>query len=493
MGMQTAYLNQPYAATTVNQPMGGIPGANANTLASYVIPLSAPPATAARPSMTQLPYVPPPPFLNSANTAASALTTPTPYSTAQSVPFSPATPTTPSGGGLGALPDIPTPAQLLGGASASGSVLSSQPSTSNATGSNPAWVGPYAEIPPLPEIPPPHIAAPWVYLQRGNNPPQLPQTPYGQGYPAASSQSQAQGKFPQSSNQGQQPPPMQQQPPQPPVPPPQPQQQQQPPQPPQQKKPSVDLDEGVLSDEIIKKLNKRLEDPEEEVRADATIDLFKILEKHPQLADDPNYKPYIDAFAEKIMQDPSPVVRAGGELILKMGEIPNPSPLVQTRLKELSTKDDLTSEGGIASDILSDYETGTIKKKKAPAPPAEANNPNQAANPDNTALSNHKNIGAMPGGFPGSSGYTPAGYTGWPGGTIPTGSAAAGWPPPVLPPGSSGNIPPPQPPDPQATNGTSPPQFGGAGGRLNMMSPQQATPAGFAYSQAGQRLNIQGV
>ena len=39
------------------------------------------------------------------------------------------------------------------------------------------------------------------------------------------------------------------------------------------------------------------------------MDIFKILRENPGIANDPVYKPYIDAFAKTILDDPSPLVR----------------------------------------------------------------------------------------------------------------------------------------------------------------------------------------
>lgn len=322
MGILTAYPSQPYnglnmAHLNAYNPAATAPGATSNTLASYVIPLT-------------------PPTTNSAASASGSSN---------------------SSGGMGALPDIPPPSQIAPGVMGS-SATATPYNTSQSVPVNNAS----PEIPPVSDIPPPHMVAPWVFLQRGKNPPQLPQQPAQQPMPTQPKMPQA---MPPQQQQPQRPPQQQQ----PPVPP------QQPPAQPQQKKPTAELDGGALSDETIRSLNKRLEDPAEDVRADATIDLFKILEKNAKLADDPNYKPYIDAFSEKIMSDPSPLVRGGGELILKMGKIPNPSQGVRDELKKLSTKDDLTSEGSITSDILSDIETGTLKKSTPPQPPNGANQP----------------------------------------------------------------------------------------------------------------------
>lgn len=464
MGIVTAYPNQPYngmAPLGAFNPAFTAPGATANTLASYIIPLSAP---AASPSQGSAP---------TANASAGNN----------------------SSSGLGALPDIPPPSQIAP------AVMGSSTGTSpyHTSQSVPVQGSP-PEIPPVSDIPPPHMVAPWVFLQRGNNPPPLPQQPAQQPMPMQPQQP----KLPQQPPQPQRPPQQQQ----PPPPPQQPQQ-------PQQKKPSAELDGGALSDETIRSLNKRLEDPAEDVRADATIDLFKILEKNPKLADDPNYKPYIDAFAEKIMQDPSPLVRGGGELILKMGKIPNPSQSVRDQLKKLSTKDDLTSEGSITSDILSDIETGTLKKSSPP--PAAGASPSGGTNqatPGATPMPG----ATSPVGNPSNSYYANAG------GAPPYGQTSAGVSSDELAQQQAAMQ---RQADQQRTEQeklnqqrtdqdrleqerqtqiqaqqqelenqraqlaaaqANAPRFGN---RLNIISPQQAVYATAAYPQNGQRLNIQ--
>jgi len=147
---------------------------------------------------------------------------------------------------------------------------------------------------------------------------------------------------------------------------------QQPPaaQPPQnvQEKKSADLDddlESVFGDKIRRNMNKQFDSEKDFVaRASIVMDFEQILERHPQLADNPKYKPYVDAFMTKFLNDPSSMVRSTALLIMEMGLIQHPSQPMIGAIQKTAAKDDtnLTQENKRATDILSALQNGTLGK-----------------------------------------------------------------------------------------------------------------------------------
>ena len=364
----------------IQMPLPNAPGqANAwAPVSTLTIPLGPggplnPVSQGANPLMTELPPMPPPPFLNTSPAMAKS-----PAATAQTLPISKG--------------------------------VSSES---------------------VPEIPPPHMAAPWVFTRlpqpgvlRENNP--IPSQP-----------------------------PLSQMP--------QPPQQQQPPESPQatekkadQDKPDEPIDLSPLNDNVIRNLNDRLNSTVDDVRADAAIDFYKILDKNPGLADEAKYKPYIDAFLQKIMYDSNPAVRTAGELILQFNKVKEPNAAVKTRLQELASRQNGAHPCGIYNDPLDESATASSLLAQL-----------HGAGTHRTENSVQK----------------PAG-----GGSI----LSPLTPPPVLQPGRPGAMlrgpaAPGQPTDPAiAAMQTEP------GGRLNLLSQnnQNADPFAAAENSAGQRMNL---
>lgn len=231
---------------------------------------------------------------------------------------------------------------------------------------------------PLPEIPPPHMAAPYVYYRP---PMQRPQPQYPP--------MQQQMQMPQPPVQ--QPPPQPQPPQQPPQQPPAQQQQQQP------QGPTAPLPGVGLDDATIIKLNERLNSESDSIRSDAAIDFFKIVEKNPGLADNPTYKPYVDAFVEKILNDPSPVVRQGALLALELGYVKNPSANTRTRLDVLGKQGSAYGvEGGAIQNIMQKLSTQFAGTPGA-SPDAASPQPSGGQAP----------AGTLPGGDPTSTAANP--------------------------------------------------------------------------------------
>jgi len=149
-------------------------------------------------------------------------------------------------------------------------------------------------------------------------------------------------------------PPQQQQPPAP-LPQPAPPQQPvaQPPAPPKPATPPATISAGGLDNQRVKDLNVRLNSTAATIRSDAAMDFFKILEANPALADNPQYKPYVDAFMEKILNDPSPLVRQPALLAMEVGYVKNPSSNARQLLDNISKGNGLYNiEPGIAQSIL---------------------------------------------------------------------------------------------------------------------------------------------
>lgn len=96
-----------------------------------------------------------------------------------------------------------------------------------------------------------------------------------------------------------------------------------------------------FDDGTIKLLNARLEDPDWQKRADAAMDFYLVLESNPSLAKRPEYKPYVDAFALKILRDPIAVVHEPMLLAIETGLYKEPSEDVMGDLADLKNSSGL--------------------------------------------------------------------------------------------------------------------------------------------------------
>lgn len=408
--MQSALMNpQQYATPLAPQPAF-----------DYRFPAMAQvglPATAYHPGMTQLPNVPQPPYLRPASLSA-------PQGT--------------MGGSFSAMPDLPTPDQLLSGNPGMNTTTYVIPGVFGNRAANPANTlptpcqavpsmcaepqSPYQTansfpvnmLDPSAEVPSPYMVAPWLYLAK----PQMPQVPaYLQNF-----QPQAQPQMPMQQPPVQQaqpkmpPQPPQQQPPA--QPPQQPQQPQAPPQQPQTKEPTVELPEGTLSDSVIRSLHDRLESDDDDTRADAAMELFKILDKDPGLSTRKPSANYVNAFIEKILKDPSAVVRAPAELALQTGRVQQPSEGIMNQLRQLdSNPGGLSGEGGIVSGLLNAIQNSTLGSGYDRNPGAMTTAGGAAEEARNKGVQNGQNPatggtpqqgGAMPQAAPGNPQGAPA-------------------------------------------------------------------------------------
>lgn len=123
-----------------------------------------------------------------------------------------------------------------------------------------------------------------------------------------------------------------------------------------------------FDDNIIRSLNARLEDPDWMRRADAANDYFIILSANPNLEKRPEYKPYVDAFALKILRDPSSVVHEAMLRAMQVGYYRYPSPEV---LNELYRLRDSAGMLGLESQIVDDAIHGIQKAQLEDAKEAQ--------------------------------------------------------------------------------------------------------------------------
>jgi hypothetical protein len=198
---------------------------------------------------------------------------------------------------------------------------------------------------PLPDLPPPHMVAPYIYTQFPKAaPPQIfqPQPP----------------------------------PPQPPV------NRQPAPPPPVEKKaqPAANVDKGALTDDVVKRLNDKLNSEDAFVRMDAAGDFMALMQRNPQLSEDPATAAIVDAFGDKIMADPSEMVRMPALMMYQLGLDKKPTQYTSSRLQELAvptpntdpTVPD-TGEDEMATTIVQQLNNpeATITGQEQPAPSPE--------------------------------------------------------------------------------------------------------------------------
>jgi hypothetical protein len=88
---------------------------------------------------------------------------------------------------------------------------------------------------------------------------------------------------------------------------------------------------------VIRNLNRRLEDPDWQKRAEASNDFSMILGANPNLERRPAYKPYIDAFMLKILRDSSAVVHEPALRSIQVGYYRHPTQAVINELNVLKT------------------------------------------------------------------------------------------------------------------------------------------------------------
>lgn len=307
------------------------------------------------------------------------------------------------------LPPLPPPQQAAPGIMMNGPVDVVVPKGPNGQAAGPVYVRPSGQqggIPSMPapsgfspatmpgsaDIPPPHMAAPWMYNRQALIRPSMPP-----GYPGSNFQNNQNNFYnnpaqqqavapafptqgsrltqPQQPQQQPQPTPPVASPPPAPAPAPTP-----PPAPPAQPAPKPEPPKPAIvngfDQDKIKILNDQLSNANESVRSDAAMDLFKILEANPGLDKNPTYGEYVNAFLEKILKDPSPVVRQGAELALELGYVDTPSQAVKDLLGKIAQSGSLYNiEGDSAKNILSSL----AKPKPAPTPAQQT--PQQSAQP----------------------------------------------------------------------------------------------------------------
>ncbi|MGE0201297.1 MAG: hypothetical protein AB7P76_10040 [Candidatus Melainabacteria bacterium] len=217
--------------------------------------------------------------------------------------------------------------------------------------------------PPLAEIPPPYLVAPMLYQHQSGAVPGMP-------WLSPNQQNNIYNAAPGAQPNGQ---PAPQAPPPAPAAQPPPAQQPQPPaQPkaPEPPKPDLQKPGATLDAQTVKSLNDRMNDPDEMTRAKAGMDLFKILKANPTLANQPDTKPFVDAFLEKMLRDTSPVVHQPAFLAMDLGGVTNPSQGVQDLLNAMTANHSLMDiESEAAKQILGRLAAGNNPLPPQPEPP----------------------------------------------------------------------------------------------------------------------------
>jgi hypothetical protein len=154
--------------------------------------------------------------------------------------------------------------------------------------------------------------------------------------------------------------------------------------------PTVPVEEiGTLPDEktapvivrgfdnsVIRNLNRRLEDPDWQKRAEAANDFSMILGANPNLERRAAYKPYVDAFMLKILRDSSAVVHEPALRSIQVGYYRHPTQAVLEELNALKVGVGLFGlEPQMVTDAL--YALYTFQQQEQ----AEAQKAQQAAPP----------------------------------------------------------------------------------------------------------------
>lgn len=424
MGMQATAYSSPTTGYAYGQPLSFQPPAVLTGTPSGM-------------GMTQLPAVPRPPYLQN--------------------------------GSSGALPDLPTPDQLLRTSAPVKTTTVVIPGVFNTAATalpTPCQAAPsvcapqtqaYRTAASFPvnsleasaTVPPPYLLAPWLY---GLHPAPVLSRP-AQSSPVAMPPMMQRPQPPALPPQAPAVPPMQ-----PPIPPPAPP-------PVENKGPSTELDPGALNDHQIRSLNERLNADNEDTRADAAMELFKILDQNPTLSTQEPYSRYVNAFMEKILKDPSAVVRSAGELALQTGRVQQPSEGVMGLLNDLSKRPSgLSGESGIISSLLGSIRNQTLGQGYDKNPGAMT-----------VDAFTRSRVGANPG-------------------SVPAAPAAEATAPRTLTPpvGATG----PTAPMPANSAYAMPSAPAAAGAQLNYLSPSPVNPASLMGANGpnpalGQRLNLQ--
>ncbi len=237
----------------------------------------------------------------------------------------------------------------------------------------------------LPDIPPPHLVAPnlfrpnWVngppntgrigdiqnnfYNNQTGYPP-VPYTPAWPGYPNMAPYPGMQA--PQGPAAAPLPKPPENMPPAP----------AQPPVPEQKAPSSTAFPVGGLDDATVRSLNERLNNAVPGVRGKAGMDLFNMLSANPALATDPQTKPYVDAFVQKIMSDPDSLVRQSMILAMDMGVIKQVPDAVIQRMRQLQSQEGMYGlEKGDIAKILPTLNLPTETPLTPPAANANSSAP----------------------------------------------------------------------------------------------------------------------
>jgi hypothetical protein len=129
-----------------------------------------------------------------------------------------------------------------------------------------------------------------------------------------------------------------------------------------------------FDDMAIQGLNRKLNDGDPGVRADAAFQFYQLMAANRKLQDDPRYMPYVDAFIRKILNDPNAMVHQPVLLGLQTGEIVHPSKEVIARLKDLKHDEGMMN---LEPQFINDALSG-IQESLGALPPLGASSPASA-------------------------------------------------------------------------------------------------------------------
>jgi len=125
---------------------------------------------------------------------------------------------------------------------------------------------------------------------------------------------------------------------------------------------------STLEHDTVMDLNKKLNSKDPNVRAQAAMEFYKILELKPDLADlESPYRPLVEAFMVKILRDPDSVVRQPGLLAFETGLFHYPNQKLMGIMKELAAGEGLNGlEPDIVKNILASEkpEEEALKEKQ---------------------------------------------------------------------------------------------------------------------------------
>ncbi|MFM7469490.1 MAG: hypothetical protein ACKO37_08340 [Vampirovibrionales bacterium] len=163
----------------------------------------------------------------------------------------------------------------------------------------------------------------------------------------------------------------------------------------------------AFNDPVIQSLNRRLNDPDPNIRSDAATEFYQIISSNQGIVTDHRAKPYIEAFAKKIARDSSSNVHVPLLLALESGLLKDISPSVVEDIRKIKDNNGMLGmEPTMVNDALRAYEfqtgssTGGVKptppstpktssEEKAHQAPTPSKDPHQAPTPSKKPTKKH--------------------------------------------------------------------------------------------------------